>query len=218
MTTGLSSILGFQPTGDKEADLQRCMQVMNRTDRDNLINELNAAEKNEQNGSSSSIFNTTDLSTGTSYGNMSIGDILSQAGIEDSDDILEEAGIDENLSIVDFFKGWINNFLSKKDENEEETEETKTEASSANTTTNTTTKTTNSDNVDSRVKAADDKYNDIHNETGISADKVAAGGKSLETGRYEGMSREDVIAHLAADAQLSFNEAEILADRFAQRR
>ena len=218
----------FQRTGDPAADLQTYMNATGKSEADAK------ADLKAQFGDPTqpSVFgnNTTSAANGTSYEGMSIGDILAQAGIEDSDDILEEAGVDENLSIIDFLKGWINSLVSGKDEKAADTDTQKTgdtqeTSSNSNKTTKKTsnnktsgsknsTKTTSTSN--NKEKEAKDKAKSVAEKSGYDARTTAAVGDTLATGKYTG-SREEVARQVAKDRGIPYEAALAICDEYARR-
>ncbi len=202
----------FQRTGDPAADLQTYMNATGKSEADAK------ADLKAQFGDPTqpSVFgnNTTSAANSTSYEGMSIGDILAQAGIEDSDDILEEAGVDENLSIIDFLKGWVNSLVSSKDEKEKETEANTTNATKTNATSNNSTKTTSTSN--NKEKEAKDKAKSVAEKSGYDARTTAAVGDTLATGKYTG-SREEVARQVAKDRGIPYEAALAICDEYARR-
>lgn len=201
----------FQRTGDPAADLQTYMNATGKSEADAK------ADLKAQFGDPTqpSVFgnNTTSAANGTSYDGMSIGDILAQAGIEDSDDILEEAGVDENLSIIDFLKGWINSLVSGKDEKAADTDTQKsgdTQETSSNS--NKTTKKTSNN----KEKEAKDKAKSVAEKSGYDARTTAAVGDTLATGKYTG-SREEVARQVAKDRGIPYEAALAICDEYARR-
>lgn len=204
----------FQRTGDPQADLQTYMNATGKSEADAK------ADLQAQFGDpvKPSVFgnNTSSAASASSYENMSIGDILAQAGIENSDDILDEAGVDENLSIIDFLKGWINSLVGGKDDKEEKETETKETETNE-------TKTNEASKSSSSNKNKESSSANTNNQTDKSKDVKGAVRDALASGNYTG-SREEVINQLyrdlrAADPYGYVNRADVeaAADALAQR-